>query len=112
MADDDDAPVKAHKVEKVSRPPRMSPREEMALAKSMPRGRRLVMIAKVAGVFLFAIGLEGVVTANWILAVTFLVLGTVVVLAPIRMQVTVCPKCQSRLPEGAAVCPQCGVPVM
>ncbi len=102
-------PVHAQKVPKVLR---MTSRQEMDAIKGMPRLSRLILILKVAGVVLLAIGLEGLVTANLWLAVPFLVLGVVVSFLPIQVRINVCARCGWKLDLGQAICPRCGVPNM
>lgn len=105
----DAEPARAHKVPKLAR---MTSRQEMDAIKTMPRLSRLILILKVAGVIFLAIGLEGIVTANWWLAVPFFALGIVVSFLPIQVKLNVCVRCGMKLDLGQAVCPRCGVPNM
>ena len=109
MTDVAPGPVTAQKVPKVLR---MTSRQEMDAIKSMPKLSRLILIMKVAGVVFLAIGLEGLVTANWWLAVPFLVLGIAVSFLPIQIRLNVCARCGLKLDLGQAICPRCGVPNM
>lgn len=102
-------PVHAQKVPKSDR---MTYRQEMDAIKKMPRLSRFILILKVVGVVLLAIGLEGLVTANFWLAVPFLLVGIAVSFMPIQVKLNVCARCGVRLDLGQAICPRCGVPNM
>lgn len=108
--EDADVAVTAHKVPKEGR--RMSYREEIRTIRRMPKLSRLILILKVAGVAFFAIGLEGIVSGRIVLAVSFLILGLVVSLLPIKVRISVCARCGRKLDLGQAICPGCGVPNM
>ena len=88
----------------------MSYRQEMDAIKEMPRLSRLILVMKVAGVVLLAIGFEGLVTANWPLAITFFALGLFVSPMPIQVKINVCARCGLKLDVGQAIGPRCGVP--
>jgi len=91
---------------------RMTYRQELDAIKSMPKLSRLIVILKVAGVVFFAIGLEGIVSGRWALAVSFLGLGLFVSLLPIQVRLRLCARCGRKLDLGQAICPRCGVPNM
>jgi len=91
---------------------RMTYRQELDAIKSMPKLSRLIVILKVAGVVFFAIGLEGIVSGRWVLAVSFLGLGLFVSLLPIQVRLRLCARCGRKLDLGQAICPRCGVPNM
>jgi len=102
-------PVRAQKVPKADR---MTYRQEMDAIKTMPKLSKFILILKVAGVVLLAIGLEGLVTANAWLAVPFLTVGIVVSFLPLQVKLRVCARCGVKLDLGQAICPRCGVPNM
>ncbi len=91
---------------------RMTYRQELDALKRMPRLSRFIVILKVVGVVFFAIGLEGLVTANIPLGVSFLAVGLVVSLLPIQTRLRLCARCGRKLDLGQAICPTCGVPNM
>jgi len=91
---------------------RMTYRQELDAIKRMPKLSRLIVILKVAGVVFFAIGLEGIVSGRWVLAVSFLGLGLFVSLLPIQVRLRLCARCGRKLDLGQAICPRCGVPNM
>ena len=91
---------------------RMTYRQELDAIKRMPKLSRFIVILKVAGVVFFAIGLEGLVTANWVLGLSFLAVGLTVSLLPIQVRLRVCARCGRKLDLGQAICPHCGVPNM
>lgn len=96
--------------QKLPKERRMSSREEMETIKAMPRLSRAILILKLAGVVFFAIGLEGIVTGRYVLAVSFLGLGLFVSLLPIKVRINLCGRCGRKLDVGQAICPSCGVP--
>jgi predicted amidophosphoribosyltransferase len=59
-----------------------------------------------------AIGLEGIVTANYVLTAVFVPLGMFVSLMPIKIRTDRCIACQTPLSPGQAICPTCGAPQM
>ncbi len=99
-------------VVKARKAPRMSYRQEIATIKNLPRVQRLIVIMKIAGVFLVAIGLEGIVTGAWWYAVIFVPLGVFVSMMPIRIRTDRCIACAAVLAPGQSICPQCGAPQM
>lgn len=101
--------VKARRARKA---PRMTFRQEIRVIENLPRTQRLIVILKIAGVFLVAIGLEGIVTADFLFAVAFIPLGILVSLLPIRIKTGRCVACMGILEEGQAICPACGAPQM
>lgn len=106
------APAVPPRAQKVPKSGQMTYRQEMNAIKVMPRLSRFILVVKVVGVVLLAIGLEGLVTANWPLAITFFALGLFVSLMPIQVKINVCARCGLRLDMGQAICPRCGVPNM
>ncbi len=111
MASTDSTPspggvVKARKV------PRMTYRQEIQTMQNLPRIQRFIVVMKIAGVFLVAIGIEGIVTATWWMALLFIPLGIVVSMMPIKIRTDRCIACQTLLQPGTSVCPQCGAPQM
>jgi len=67
---------------------------------------------KIAGVFLVAIGLEGIVTGQYLYTIVFVPLGVFVSMFPIRIRTGVCIACRSPLERDQAICPKCGAPQM
>ena len=102
-----DAPVvKARKA------PRMSYKQEIQIIQNLPRIQRFIVVMKIAGVILVAIGIEGIVTATWWLAFLFIPLGVVVSMMPIKIRTDRCVACARALPPGTPICPSCGAPQM
>lgn len=101
--------LRAHKAPKASR---MTFRQEVQVIQNLPRTQRLIVILKIAGVFLVAIGLEGIVTANLIFAAVFIPLGIFVSMFPIRIRTGRCIACMGLLEADQAICPACGAPQM
>ncbi|MEE8232084.1 MAG: hypothetical protein V3R46_02040 [Thermoplasmata archaeon] len=94
-------------------PHRMSRKAEVRLIKELPRMQKAIVISKVSSVILFAIGLEGLVTATWWLAAVFLPLGTLFTVWPVKMNVpNVCPRCAHVSARDAGVCEKCGTALM
>ena len=98
----------ARKVKK----PRLTYGQEIETIRNLPRLQRLVVILKVAGVFLVAIGIEGIVTHTYLLALVFVPLGVFVSMVPIKVRIDACLACGSPLQPGTAICPRCGAPQM
>ena len=105
------APAPTTTARKVKKP-RLTFRQEIATIRNLPRVQRLVVIMKVAGVFLVAIGVEGIVTHTWVLALFFIPLGTFVSMMPIKIRIDACLACGSPMEPGTAICPSCGAPQM
>lgn len=101
-------PVSARKVQKR----RLSYRQEIATIRNLPRLQRFIVVMKVAGVFLVAIGIEGIVTHTFVLPLVFIPLGVFVSMVPLRVRLGVCLACGSTLDRGTAICPTCGAPQM
>lgn len=99
-------------VRKARKAPRMTYRQEIATIKNLPKVQRLIVIMKIAGVFLVAIGLEGIVTANYLLAVVFIPLGIFVSMFPVKVRTDRCIACLTILAPGQAICRSCGAPQM
>ena len=98
--------VKAHKK------PRMTYKQEIQTIRNLPRVQRLIVIMKIAGVMLVAIGLEGIVTSQYAYTLVFIPLGIFVSMLPIRIRTGVCIACQSPLEQSQPICPKCGAPQM
>lgn len=90
----------------------MTFRQEIQTIQNLPRLQRTIVILKVAGVFLVAIGLEGIVTGNFLLALLFIPLGVFVAMFPIRIQTGRCIACARPIGKDTAICPDCGAPQM
>ncbi len=98
--------VRARKV------PRMTYKQEIQTIQNLPRIQRFIVVMKIAGVFLVAIGIEGIVTATWWMAFLFIPLGVVVSMMPIKIRTDRCIACKGLLEPGMAICPACGAPQM
>ncbi len=92
--------------------PRLTYKQEIQTIKNLPRVQRLIVIMKIAGVFLVAIGLEGIVTGQYLFTLVFVPLGVFVSMLPIRIKTGVCIACRSPLEQSQAICPKCGAPQM
>lgn len=90
----------------------MTYRQEIQTIQNLPKVQRFIVVMKIAGVFLVAIGLEGIVTATWWLALVFIPLGVFVSMMPIKIRTDRCIACRGLLEPGAAICPACGAPQM
>ncbi len=91
---------------------RLSFRQEIQTIQNLPKLQRLIVAMKVAGVFLVAIGLEGIVSGNYLWAVVFIPLGIFVSMAPIKVRIDRCIACASPLAPGQSICRVCGAPQM
>src|SRR5947209_10390747 len=92
--------------------PRLTYKQEIQTIKNLPRVQRLIVIMKIAGVFLVAIGLEGIVTGQYLFTLVFVPLGVFVSMLPIRIKTGVCIACRSPLEHSQAICPECRAPQM
>lgn len=99
-------------VVKARKTPRLTYKQEVQTIRNLPRVQRGIVIMKIAGVFLLAIGFEGLVTGQYIYSVIFVPLGVFVAMFPIRIRTGVCIACRSPLSQGQAICPKCGAPQM
>jgi len=99
--------VTARKVRK-----RLSYKEEIVMIRRMPKVQRFIVAMKFVGVVLLAIGIEGVITHNWALAVAGISAGLVTSVVPIKVNVLACLACNSPLVKGQAICTKCGAPQM
>jgi len=97
---------------KARKAPRLTYKQEIQTIKNLPRTQRLIVIMKIAGVFLVAIGLEGIVTGQYLFTLVFVPLGVFVSMLPIRIKTGVCIACRSPLEQNQAICPKCGAPQM
>src|SRR5437899_6776629 len=93
---------------KARKAPRLTYKQEIQTIKNLPRTQRLIVIMKIAGVFLVAIGLEGIVTGQYLFTFVFVPLGVFVSMLPIRIKTGVCIACRSPLEQNQALCPKCG----
>ena len=92
--------------------PRLTYKQEIQTIKNLPRTQRLIVVMKIAGVFLVAIGLEGIVTGQYLFTFVFIPLGVFISMLPIRIKTGVCIACRSPLEQNQAICPKCGAPQM
>ncbi len=97
---------------KARKAPRMTYKQEIQTIQNLPRAQRLIVIMKIAGVFLVAIGLEGIVTGQYLFTLVFVPLGVFVSMLPIRIRTGVCIACRSPLDPDQPICPKCGAPQM
>ena len=97
---------------KARKAPRLTYKQEIQTIKNLPRTQRLIVVMKIAGVFLVAIGLEGIVTGQYLFTLVFIPLGAFVSMLPIRIKTGVCIACRSPLEQSQAICPKCGAPQM
>jgi lysylphosphatidylglycerol synthetase-like protein (DUF2156 family) len=97
---------------KARKAPRMSYKQEIQTIQNLPRIQRFIVVMKIAGVFLVAIGIEGLVTGTWWMAFLFIPLGVVVSMMPIKIRTDRCIACREVLGPGTAICPSCGAPQM
>jgi rubrerythrin len=97
---------------KVPKAARMNYREEIETIRRLPKAQRFVLIVKILGVFLFAIGSERLVVGQWIFGLSFIALGIFVSVLPLRIKMFVCPGCGRPKQKDQAICPHCGVPDM
>lgn len=104
-----DSPAGVVRARKV---PRLTYKQEIQTIKNLPRTQRLIVVMKIAGVFLVAIGLEGLVTGQYLYSIVFVPLGVFVSMFPIRIRTGVCIACRSPLERDQAICPKCGAPQM
>src|SRR2546429_3892100 len=74
---------------KARKAPRLTYKQEIQTIKNLPRTQRLIVIMKIAGVFLVAIGLEGIVTGQYLFTLVFVLLGVFVSMLPIRIKTAV-----------------------
>ncbi|OGS62753.1 MAG: hypothetical protein A3K59_01365 [Euryarchaeota archaeon RBG_19FT_COMBO_69_17] len=107
-----DSPGAGTEVRRARKAPRMTYKQEIATIKNLPRVQRLIVIMKIAGVFLVAIGFEGIVTATWWLPVVFIPLGVFVSMFPMKIRTDRCIACLAVLGPGQSICPSCGAPQM
>ncbi len=90
----------------------MTYRQEIQTIQNLPKIQRFIVIMKIAGVFLVAIGIEGIVTGNWWMALFFIPVGVVVSMMPIKIRTDRCIACRTTLAPGASICRACGAPQM
>lgn len=99
-------------VVKARKAPRLTYKQEIATIRNLPRVQRFIVIMKIAGVFLVAIGLEGIVTGHYLYTLVFVPLGVFVSMLPIRIRTGVCIACRSPIEQAEAICRKCGAPQM
>jgi len=92
--------------------PRLTAKQEIQTIRNLPRVQRGIVIVKIAGVFLVAIGLEGIVTGQYLYTFVFVPLGVLVAMLPIRIRTGVCIACRAPIQKDAAICTSCGAPQM
>src|SRR5437773_10824983 len=97
---------------KARKAPRLTAKQEIQTIRNLPRVQRGIVIMKIAGVFLLAIGFEGLVTGQYWYSVVFVPLGVLVAMLPIRIRTGMCIACQPPLQKDAAICTTCGAPQM
>lgn len=97
---------------KARKAPRLTYKQEIQTIRNLPRVQRGIVIIKIAGVFLVAIGLEGIVTAQYLYSFVFIPLGVFVAMLPIRIRTGACIACRSPIQKDAAICTSCGAPQM
>src|SRR3989442_2109048 len=71
---------------KARKAPRLTYKQEIQTIKNLPRTQRLIVVMKIAGVFLVAIGLEGIVTGQYLFTFVFIPLGVFISMLPIRIK--------------------------
>ncbi len=99
-------------VVKARKAPRLTARQEIQTIRNLPRVQRGIVVMKIAGVFLMAIGLEGLVTFQYLYSVVFIPLGVLTAMLPIRIRTGMCIACRAPLQKDAAICTICGAPQM
>jgi hypothetical protein len=97
---------------KARKTPRLTAKQEIQTIRNLPRVQRGIVVMKIAGVFLLAIGFEGLVTAQYLYSVLFVPLGIIVAMLPIRIRTGACIACRAPLQRDAAICTSCGAPQM
>jgi len=97
-------------VARKAKKPRLTFKQEIQTIQNLPKVQRLVVAMKVGGVFLVAIGIEGIVSGNFLWPVVFIPLGIFVSMLPIKVRVGRCIACASPLAPEQAICPICGAP--
>ena len=106
MAQGDGVVLVARKAKK----PRLTFKQEIQTIRNLPKLQRWIVATKVGGVFLVAIGLEGIITGVYVLPVVFIPLGIFVSMLPIKVRVDRCLACGAPLARDQAICPLCGAP--
>jgi len=97
-------------VARKAKKPRLTFKQEIQTIQNLPRLQRLIVGLKVGGVLLVAIGLEGIVSGNYLWSVVFIPLGVFVSMLPIKVRVGRCLVCAAPLAPTQAICPVCGAP--
>src|SRR5437879_13045409 len=95
---------------KARKAPRLTAKQEIQTIRNLPRVQRGVVIMKIAGVFLLAIGFEGLVTAQYLYSVLFVPLGVIVAMLPILLRPGMCIASRAPSHKAAAICTRCGGP--
>ena len=106
MAESTGATVVARKAKK----PRLTFKQEIQTIRNLPRLQRLIIALKVGGVLLVSIGLEGIVSGNYLWPIVFIPLGVFVSMLPIKVRIDRCLACAAPLGPHQAICPICGAP--
>src|SRR2546426_6902407 len=84
--------------------PRLTYKQEIQAIKNLPRTQRLVVVMKIAGVFLGPIRPEGIVAGQFLFTFVFIPLGVFISMLPIRIKAGVCIPCRSPLEQNQAIC--------
>src|SRR5437899_12575783 len=93
---------------KARKAPRLTYKQEIQTIRNLPRVQRGVVIMKIAGVFLLAIGFEGLVTAQYLYSVLFVPLGVIVAMLPIRIRTAMSIPSRPPLHKDAQIGSVCG----
>src|SRR5437016_12967787 len=105
-------PATSPTVLKARKAPRMTYKQEIQTIKNLPRVQRLIVIMKIAGVFLVASGLEGIVTGQYLYTLFFVRRGVFVSMRPISIRSRVCFACRPPFDSRQAFCPRFAAPRM
>lgn len=101
-----------HVVARKAKKPRLTFKQEIQTIQNLPKLQRLIVATKVAGVFLVAIGIEGIVSGHFLWPIVSIPLGILVSMLPIKVRVDRCIACASPLAPNQSICPLCGAPQM
>jgi len=101
-----------HVVARKAKKPRLTFKQEIQTIQNLPKLQRLIVAMKVGGVVLVAIGIEGIVSGNFLWPVVFIPAGIFVSMLPIKVRIDRCIACASPLAPNQAICAICGAPQM
>ena len=76
------------------------------------RGAGVRLVPAGPAIDLVAIGIEGIVSGNYLWPIIFIPLGVFVSMLPIKVRLDRCIACMSPLGPGQAICKVCGAPQM